>query len=590
MNRRPSEDDSTCFNVLYPDLAADHLSAHPKRSQTDKARSRQDSQSSSIHSTTRSNSVPIHARNDSVETSRPASPPLPKAAEALNGLKGKVSPPPLVIPGRSDVDAIPSVSLSGATVDAQAPESTQPLQLPQYPNSQILTPASSTGTTGGPSPLSQFPLPPGNGNGFDPDNETRPHPSHNSVPSVGSFTTPQFLGANGSTTLAPAPHAASRESRIPLPDEAKLYIANMVDSPRPSPAANSESFDTDIHDDPRSAKTIQAPTRASDEDNVSSDADEESGIASGIDDTGSFDSHVSSADQLRTGAREDASQSATIRVPQRKSSLLRRNRRPAPNPPTAEVPSTHLSSISPSASALVDTTHASASAAHAGLSQGLHPSSAQSPYASQSSLQRDAADLSSTPDEIPRETSPSIDLTESITSEPPPPSYRTVSNANSSTSLPIDRDLTGVVVEKQSVQDADRKREKTPAGQPSFRELPLLASDLPHTTITVVNSTIKPNDRGKEVLSFIISVEPGNKKTGWKIEKLYSDVLTLDHRVRTTVGKTATKKIVTLPEGKLWKDHAPVRVDQRKVRIQSARFTLLPFLTIVMVRQRWKHI
>lgn len=49
------------------------------------------------------------------------------------------------------------------------------------------------------------------------------------------------------------------------------------------------------------------------------------------------------------------------------------------------------------------------------------------------------------------------------------------------------------------------------------------------------------------------------------MEKMYSDVLSLDQRVRSTVGKGVGKKIANLPEGKLWKDHAPAKVDQRKV-------------------------
>lgn len=104
-----------------------------------------------------------------------------------------------------------------------------------------------------------------------------------------------------------------------------------------------------------------------------------------------------------------------------------------------------------------------------------------------------------------------------------------------------------------------------PPPQPAFRALPLLPMDLPRTTIMVSHSTIRPNDRGKDVLSFVIAVDPGNGKQPWKIEKLYSDVLTLDSRVRAAAGKTLGKRLVSLPEGRLWKDHAPAKVDQRKV-------------------------
>ncbi|KZT70743.1 RhoGAP-domain-containing protein [Daedalea quercina L-15889] len=107
------------------------------------------------------------------------------------------------------------------------------------------------------------------------------------------------------------------------------------------------------------------------------------------------------------------------------------------------------------------------------------------------------------------------------------------------------------------------------APQMKFRALPLLASDLPHTEICVVTSTIRPNERGKEVLSFVIAVYPGKGKDSWRIEKLYSDVLALDARVRGTLSKNVLKKMVALPEGRMWRDHAPARVDQRKHALQE---------------------
>ncbi|KAI0629199.1 hypothetical protein C8Q77DRAFT_1220392 [Trametes polyzona] len=110
-----------------------------------------------------------------------------------------------------------------------------------------------------------------------------------------------------------------------------------------------------------------------------------------------------------------------------------------------------------------------------------------------------------------------------------------------------------------------------PAGPPrmGFRALPLLAEDLPYTEVVVSTSSIRPNDRGKDVLSFIINVDPGRGKEGWKIEKLYSDVLGLDTRVRAAVGRSASKKLASLPEGRLWRDHAPAKVDQRKAALEQ---------------------
>ncbi|KAI0665344.1 hypothetical protein C8Q78DRAFT_1084067 [Trametes maxima] len=97
---------------------------------------------------------------------------------------------------------------------------------------------------------------------------------------------------------------------------------------------------------------------------------------------------------------------------------------------------------------------------------------------------------------------------------------------------------------------------------------PLLAEDLPYTEVVVATS-IRPNDRGKEVLSFIISVDPGRGKDAWKIEKLYSDVLGLDTHVRAAVGRSAAKRLTSLPEGRLWRNYAPAKVYQRKAALEA---------------------
>lgn len=96
----------------------------------------------------------------------------------------------------------------------------------------------------------------------------------------------------------------------------------------------------------------------------------------------------------------------------------------------------------------------------------------------------------------------------------------------------------------------------------------LTTFDLGTAAITVPVSHIRPNDRGKEVLSFVIEIalDPMSERDGWKIEKLYSDVLALDVKVRQALGRNALKKIAPLPDAKLFKDNAPAKVDQRKVR------------------------
>ncbi|KAG9083902.1 hypothetical protein FS749_005646 [Ceratobasidium sp. UAMH 11750] len=101
--------------------------------------------------------------------------------------------------------------------------------------------------------------------------------------------------------------------------------------------------------------------------------------------------------------------------------------------------------------------------------------------------------------------------------------------------------------------------------------------DMTTAAITVPMSHIRANERGKEVLSFVIEIalDPGAGREGWKIEKLYSDVLALDVKVRQLLGRSALKRIAPLPDAKLFKDNAPSKVDQRKAMLQAYLRTVL---------------
>lgn len=118
--------------------------------------------------------------------------------------------------------------------------------------------------------------------------------------------------------------------------------------------------------------------------------------------------------------------------------------------------------------------------------------------------------------------------------------------------------------------------------QPHFRQLPLLVADFPMTQVQVSHSSIRPNDRGKEVLSFVIIVDPGSGKEPWKVEKFYSDFISLDQKIRPT-NRNLNKKMPSLPDSKLWRDHAPAKVDQRKasprLRVESRRTHFLLLLS-----------
>lgn len=108
------------------------------------------------------------------------------------------------------------------------------------------------------------------------------------------------------------------------------------------------------------------------------------------------------------------------------------------------------------------------------------------------------------------------------------------------------------------------------------------ASRLSHARLSVVGSNLRSNERGREVISFYIAIvidslqKASSSRSGnaspspsysWRIEKLYSDVLALDARLKQKHGKTAAKRIgsAQLPDRNLFKDHAPSKVDQRKV-------------------------
>jgi len=112
------------------------------------------------------------------------------------------------------------------------------------------------------------------------------------------------------------------------------------------------------------------------------------------------------------------------------------------------------------------------------------------------------------------------------------------------------------------------------SSQSVFRPLRLVHDDLKYTRINVLYSSIKANDKGKEVISFVVEVDPGNNKEPWKVEKLYSDVLNLDQRVRSSSSRSVQKKMAHLPESKMWKDHAPAKVDQRRVRVACRLLSL----------------
>ena len=133
----------------------------------------------------------------------------------------------------------------------------------------------------------------------------------------------------------------------------------------------------------------------------------------------------------------------------------------------------------------------------------------------------------------------------------------------------------------------------TPYPSPAQSHAPppprLHPSQLGSTRIRIAGSNIRSNERGKDVLSFLISIYPPSTSHAqnqgaeeWKVEKMYSDVLTLDGTVRSALGRSHAKKLPPLPDAKLFKDNAPAKVDQRRVSNQYISF---PNLNILLSRQ-----
>ncbi|VDB84971.1 unnamed protein product [Peniophora sp. CBMAI 1063] len=328
-------------------------------------------------------------------------------------------------------------------------------------------------------------------------------------------------------SLRPNTHQLRHESRIELPAEAREYIQSMTESPLPSPRAPQHPQVTRVNDD-RDVTASPVPTLEIEE----------------------------PEEDAELGARTSDEQADTIKS--------RRTTESAPVSPADELPP-HLNNNSidlpRQRSDSRGTTGSSASQEQVVYSRRPLPldtpttPTANSYNASQSTLNTPvtavpAAGAFSTPISAPNNGVPSSSSASTSMSNLTPSSSAATITSTAPSSLGT--------ASGQAAQ-----------GTPQFRALPLLPHDLPRTKVSVTASTIRPNDRGKDVLSFVVSVDPGNGKDSWSVEKLYSDVAALDVRVRAGYGRSVSKKLPHLPDGKLWRDHAPSRVDQRKAVLEA---------------------
>lgn len=460
---------------------------------------------------------------------------------------------------------------TGLNPQPASPSSKTENGLPRQRNPLVIAPPSNIQS----SPTSTPPLK------FTTSPPSQPEPQQFQPPSQ-----PQMLSA----VFENRQRSLSRESRITLPDEARQYIVNMADSPAPSPRTDSFSprskLSTSVFPPPPNDTSTESGRESEfldmEEEDESDEESEGEGIGDitvGADDPGAH--YIYGLVPENRFTLEQLPAFNTLRVDKVQAPSRRENNTNGhPGPPLHQ--SQHLNNYSSQSNSSREDVDAIQSKRKEKSRVGaeefpLPPSNIV--LQRQQALAAQDAQTQSYPQQNPQQQqslqvqhSPSVPapsskhmqamLHQAPQSSPHHPSNDTHPSMQESP-YPIQANP---AYRAESSSQPQEKQESTVQAVPlSFRELPLLSSDLPHTQIVVSHSFVRPNDRGKEVLSFIVFVNPGNGKEGWKVEKMYSDVLSLDQRVRNSVGKGVGKKIGNLPEGKLWKDHAPAKVDQRKV-------------------------
>lgn len=125
-----------------------------------------------------------------------------------------------------------------------------------------------------------------------------------------------------------------------------------------------------------------------------------------------------------------------------------------------------------------------------------------------------------------------------------------------------------------------------PPPQTSFPSPPTTAANvfsgdmIAGICIKVTGSNITTNEKGKEVVSFIISVGKrleypasdgieDDMEELWRVEKLYSDFLALDTKIKSSEHRAVSSRLGKLPDKALFATHAPSKVDQRKRALEQ---------------------
>ncbi|KAJ3011619.1 hypothetical protein HKX48_006727 [Thoreauomyces humboldtii] len=136
------------------------------------------------------------------------------------------------------------------------------------------------------------------------------------------------------------------------------------------------------------------------------------------------------------------------------------------------------------------------------------------------------------------------------------PSSLTVTSATTASSLSLS--MTGA---SPSTDNLERR-------QVTDSPFKSLFKNADQVSVAVTGSQIRLNDKAREVISFTITVKDAANADLWKIEKVYSDFLALDTKLKTNQPKALTSKIGRLPEKALFTTHSPTKSDQRKVQLE----------------------
>ncbi|KAL1925300.1 uncharacterized protein VTP21DRAFT_183 [Calcarisporiella thermophila] len=92
--------------------------------------------------------------------------------------------------------------------------------------------------------------------------------------------------------------------------------------------------------------------------------------------------------------------------------------------------------------------------------------------------------------------------------------------------------------------------------------------------VRVVGTGLRAIERGKEKLCFVISVlrisdpHTGAEEELWRVEKLYSDFIALDAKLKKQENKAIVNRIGKLPDKSMFSSYAPTIVEQRKILLE----------------------